>query len=187
MAAKSYKQIVSSGQAMYGDLAYDLDWQLRETALRHAGEERRPRRPEPVRRPKVKRASEVVKRPKQRLPIFTVIGFATVAFLAVLTLISYVQLTELSNSIVSLKAEMKEMETENVNLTAQYEKMYDLQAVKSAVEAAGMTKPSSSQIYYIDLSGGDTAVVYDAEEKNVLSRLLTSLNHGVYTVVEYLD
>lgn len=187
MAAKSYKQLVGSGQAMYGDLAYDLDWQLRETALRHAGEERRHRRPQPVRSPKVKRASKVAVRPKQHVSIFSVLGFAMVALLAVLTLISYVQLTELSNSVVNLKAEMAEMETENVNLTTQYEKMYDLQAVKAAVEAAGMTKPSSSQIYYIDLSGGDTAVVYHAEEKNVLSRLLASLNHGVYTVVEYLE
>ena len=60
-------------------------------------------------------------------------------------------------------------------------------AVKEAAEAAGMSKPSGSQIYYIDLSEGDSAVVYRQEEASVLSRLLTSLNHGVYAVVEYFD
>ena len=74
-----------------------------------------------------------------------------------------------------------------MTLTAQYERMFDLDAVKEAAEAAGMTKPSSSQIYYIDLSGGDTAVIYQQEEPGVLSRLLTSLSYGIYAVVEYFD
>jgi hypothetical protein len=37
----------------------------------------------------------------------------------------------------------------------------------------------------VDLSDGDSAVVYRQEEPGVLSRLLTSLNHGVYAVLEY--
>jgi hypothetical protein len=37
------------------------------------------------------------------------------------------------------------------------------------------------------LQGADSAVVYQTEEPSVLSRLLTSLNHGVYAVVEYFD
>ena len=74
-----------------------------------------------------------------------------------------------------------------MTLTTQYEQMYDLETVKSAAEAAGMSKPSNSQIYYVDLSDGDSAVVYQKEEPDILSRLLTSLNHGIYTVVEYFD
>ena len=89
--------------------------------------------------------------------------------------------------MVELKSRLSALETENVTLTAQYERMYDLETVKAAAEAAGMGKPSNSQIYYIDLSDGDSAVVYQREEPDVLSRLLTSLNHGIYTVVEYFD
>ena len=59
--------------------------------------------------------------------------------------------------------------------------------LQEVAEAAGMSKPSSSQIYYIDLSEGDSAVVYQQEESNLLSRLLTSLNHGIYAVVEYFE
>ena len=65
--------------------------------------------------------------------------------------------------------------------------MYDLSAVKEAAAAAGMAKPVSGQVYYVDLSDGDSAVVYQTESPNVLSRLLTSLHHGIYTVVEYFN
>ena len=57
--------------------------------------------------------------------------------------------------------------------------------VREAAEAAGMTKPSTSQICYLDMAGGDSAIVYQQEEPSVLSSVLTSLNHGVYAVVEY--
>ena len=109
------------------------------------------------------------------------------AVLALLVLMSYIQLTALSAETVELKQQLSALETENVTLTAQYERMFDLDAVKEAAEAAGMTKPGSSQIYYIDLSGGDTAVIYRQEDPGILSRLLTSLNHGIYAVVEYFD
>ena len=48
-----------------------------------------------------------------------------------------------------------------------------------------MAKPSSGQTYYMDLSDGDCAVVYQKRETGLLERVVTSLNHGVYAVVEY--
>ena len=50
-----------------------------------------------------------------------------------------------------------------------------------------MSKPSSSQICYLDISGGDSAVVYQKEEDSVFDRVLAALNHGVYSVVEYFQ
>ena len=100
---------------------------------------------------------------------------------------SYIQLMVLSTGTVELKQQLVALEAENVSLTAQYEQMFDRATVKEAAEAAGMAKPSASQVYYIDLSSGDSAVVYQTEEPSVLSRMLTSLNHGVYAVVEYFD
>ena len=79
------------------------------------------------------------------------------------------------------------LETDNVTLTAEYQQMYDLAAVKEVALANGMAKPVSGQVYYMDLSSGDSAVVYQTESPNVLSRLLTSLHHGVYAVVEYFN
>ena len=172
--------------AVYGSLAYDLDRELRERELGHAGEAPL-QREVALERPKVRSVSKVQVRQRQHLSAFSVVGFAAVAALAVLVLMSYIQLTALSADMVSLKSQLSALETENVTLTAQHERMFDLDTVKAAAEAAGMTKPSSSQIYYIDLSGGDTAVIYQQEEPGVLSRLLTSLSHGIYAVVEYFD
>ena len=91
------------------------------------------------------------------------------------------------DALLDLQDQLETLKTENVSLTARHEQMFDLATVKETAEAAGMTKPSGSQIYYIDLSRGDSAVVYQQKETSVLSRLLTSLNHGFYAVVEYFD
>jgi hypothetical protein len=68
---------------------------------------------------------------------------------------------------------------------AEYEQMFDLATVREAAEAAGMSKPSASQICYLDLTGGDHAVVYQKEASSALSHVLTSVNYGVGAVVEY--
>ena len=65
------------------------------------------------------------------------------------------------------------------------EKTVDLTTIKEAAAAAGMAKPSASQVYYIDLSEPDSVVVYQQKSQNVLSRVLTSLGNGVCAVVEY--
>ena len=190
MASAAQELRYQSRYSVNGSLALDLDYELRERELRHAGEA--PRKQEAVvEQPQVRtrtRTEAVARtRERQNLSLFAVAGFAAVAALAVLVLMSYIQLTALSAETVALKKQLKTLEAENVTLTAQYERMFDQNAVKEAAQAAGMSKPGSSQIYYIDLSDGDNAVVYQHTEPNVLSRVLTSVNHGIYTVVEYFD
>lgn len=186
MAATKELRRYNPAGAVSGSLAYDLDWELRERELRHAGEAPR-QREVAVEQPRVRTRTEtrVQTRERQHISLFAVAGFAAVAVMAILVLMSYIQLTALSAETVALKNQLKTLEAENVTLTAQYERMFDQNAVKEAAEAAGMSKPGSSQIYYIDLSDGDNAVVYQQTEPNVLSRVLTSVNHGIYTAVEY--
>ena len=173
-----------SERAVDGSLARDLDWAVRERELRHAGEA--PRHQEQVRQqPKVHAAPKVLVRERQQVSLFSLLGFAAVAGLAVLVLMSYIQLTALASDTVALKKQLSTLETEHATLTAQYEQMFDLTTVREAAEAAGMTKPSTSQICYLDMAGGDSAIVYQQEDPSVLSSVLTSLNHGVYAVVEY--
>lgn len=172
--------------ATYGNLAYDLDRELRERQLSHAGELPR-RREEAAPAPQVRTVSQVRVRERQHISFLAVLGFLAVAGLAAVTLLCYVQLTGLSSDVVSLNKELARLQTENVILTAQYAQMFDLDTVKEAAESAGMAKPGSGQTYYMDLSGGDSAVVYQKKEARLLERLLASLNHGVYAVVEYFD
>lgn len=188
MASTAREMRYRSGHAVGGSLAYDLDYAVRERELRHAGEA--PRHQEAARekpQAKVHASAHVRVREQQRVSLFSVAGVAAVIGLAVLVLMCYVQLTVLSADTVALKSQLDTLETENVVLTAEYEQMFDLATVKEAAEAAGMTKPGNSQICYIDLSGGDSAVVYQKEDPSVLSRILASLNHGIYAVVEYFD
>ena len=121
------------------------------------------------------------------MSVLSVLGCAAVLGLAVVLLLGYIQLTVLSSETVELQEQLEALETENVVLTAEYERMFDLTAVREAAEAAGMSKPSASQICYLDISGGDSAVVYEKEADGLLDRLLDSLNHGVYAVVEYFQ
>ena len=180
----------NSRSAVYGDLAYDLDREVRERALRHAGEAPRHQtavEAVPKAKPRVRSLSKAQVRQRQKVSVLSVLGVGAAIGLAVMVLMSYIQLTIISDEVVSLQNQLEELQTENVTLTAQHEQMFDLATVKEVAEAAGMSKPSSSQIYYIDLSEGDSAVVYQQEESNLLSRLLTSLNHGIYAVVEYFE
>lgn len=176
----------NSRYAVCGDLAYDLERELRERELRHAGEAPR-KREAAAERPKVRSVAHVQVRQAQRVSAVSVLGFMAVTALAVLLVLSYVRLTVLSAQTVELQNELADLETENLSLTAEYERMFDLDTVKTAAEAAGMSRPTSGQIDYIDLSEGDSAVVYQKADPGIVSRVLTSLNHGFYAVVEYFD
>ena len=145
-----------------GSLARDLDWAVRERELEHAGEVPRHERTQAA--PKVYHKEQVLVRERQAIPVLSVLGVTAVAVAAVLLLLSYVQLTTLAA-----------------------EQMFDMTTVKEVAAAAGMSKPTSSQITYLDLDSEDSAVVYRTETPSVFSRILSSLHHGVYAVVEYFD
>ena len=179
-AAKEYRYAHREFSTQ-GNLARDLDWAVRERELNHAGEA--PRH-EAQAAPKIRREQALV-RERQPVPVLTVVEVMAVIAAAVLLLLSYVQLTTLAADTVTLKSQLTTLQAENVSLTAQHEQMFDMATVKEVASAAG--KPTSSQITYLDLASEDSATVYQTEEPSVLSRLLTSLHHGIYAAVEYFD
>ena len=107
--------------------------------------------------------------------------------LVVVVLMSYAQLTSISADVVSMQKELKTLDAEHVALLTQYARTFDLETVKAAAVAAGMNKPSSSQINYIDLSAPDSVELCEAQNVSVLSRVFTSLGQGVFSVVEYFS
>ncbi len=173
-----------------GSLAYDYDYLERERQRRAEREqreyaERRARetapRPEPRKR--------VVAPPKHRERIhvspLVLLGFAAIAGMVVMLLMSYAQLTAISNDVVRMQRELTTLQDEHVALVGRYERTFDLAAVKEAAESAGMAKPSASQIYYVDLSAPDNVVLYRRAEANVLSRVVTSMGQNVAYAMEY--
>lgn len=173
--------------AVNGNLARDLDWAVRERELEHAGQA--PRHEERTQAaPKVHRREQALVRERQAVPVLTMLCVSAVIGMAVLLLLSYVQLTTLAADTVTLRTELASLEAENVSLTAQHEQMFDMATVKEVAAAAGMAKPTGSQITYLDLAGEDSAVVYQVDgDPSVLSRALSSLHHGIYAVVEYFE
>ena len=100
----------NSRSAVYGDLAYDLDRELRERELGHAGEMPRARETAvPAAQPKVRSVSHVQVREAQRVSVLSVVGFAAVAALALLMLMSYIQLTALFAETVELKSQLSSL------------------------------------------------------------------------------
>lgn len=148
--------------ATYGSLAYDLDALARENQLDEAGKlpqkKVRPAQPEvqPVQRRQS--AARAAVRPSPVLLLGTVL----VVGMVIALMLCYVKLTGISDNVSSIKREISALEEEHVALLTAYERTFDLATVKAAAEAAGMSKPSSGQIQYIDLSGADSVEVYAA-------------------------
>ena len=148
--------------ATYGSLAYDLDALAREKQLDEAGKlpqkKVRPAQPEvqPVQRRQS--AARAAVRPSPVLLLGTVL----VVGMVIALMLCYVKLTGISDNVSSIKREISALEEEHVALLTAYERTCDLATVKAAAEAAGMSKPSSGQIQYIDLSGADSVEVYAA-------------------------
>ena len=182
MAAAARDTRYRGKQAVNGSLAYDLDYAARERDLRRAG-----RAPKAREKARVYEAPRVLLRARQYVSPLAVLSVSAIMGLALLLLINYVQLTRLSAETVKLQSQLAELETENTDLTARYQQMFDMASVKEAAEAAGMSKPSSTQMSRLDLSEGDSAVAYQQKEPGLFSRILSSLHGGVYAVVEYFD
>lgn len=122
-------------------------------------------------RPKVRPRERVQARPRVRvreqgrISVFAVVGFLAVGIFAVLVLMSYVNLTTLSDETVSLRSELADLQTKEAKLLAQYELTYDLKTIEETVTANGeMIRPQSGQIYTIDLSEPDSVVRYEEQK-----------------------
>ena len=171
--------------AVYGSLAYDLDALARERQLDDAG--KLPQRP----RPQAQQEAQPVRRQKAaarasvQLSPAVLIGTVIVTAMVVALMLGYVTLTDVSGSVSSIKREIADLDEQHIALLTEYEKTFDLATVKAAAEAAGMSKPTSGQIQYIDLSGSDSVTLYKADSSGALDGLLDSLERGWSYVLEY--
>lgn len=171
--------------ATYGSLAYDLDALAREKQLDEAGKlpqkKVRPAQPEvqPVQRRQS--AARAAVRPSPVLLLGTVL----VVGMVIALMLCYVKLTGISDNVSSIKREISALEEEHVALLTAYERTFDLATVKAAAEAAGMSKPSSGQIQYIDLSGADSVEVYAAGGAAALNGFTEKAESLLAYVLEY--
>lgn len=186
-ATKAKKQYRTPG-VVNGSLAYDfntLECQLDRTGRMT---------PDLYTAPMEEHAADVIARAHEKtkaqirkadkLAPAMVAAFAVAAALMVLTVLCYVELSVISNSVVDKRAQVAALQTEQVVLTTKHEQAFDLATVKEAALAAGMSLPGESQIYNIDLSTPDNAVVYQ-REKHGAAGALDTVKEWIGKAVEY--
>ena len=190
MARRPTRQVNRYSRYVSGNVAYDYDYLEREQRRRAEREEReyaerraRETAPRPV--PRKRTAEQPKHRERIRVSPLILLGFAVAAAMVVMLLMSYAQLTAVSNDVVTMQRELSTLQEEHVKLVSRYERTFDLAAIKEAAETAGMAKPSASQIYYVDLSAPDNVVLYQHADANVLGRVFTSVGQNVGSLVEY--
>lgn len=161
---------------VYGNVAYDPAY---------APEREREGRVEPLIRPRERVVGRERVRVRQAgyVAPTAVIGFLAVAVMAVLILMSYIQITDASNQIVRLRHEADALATEHTDLMTQYELAFDLKTVEEQVTASGkMVQPGAGQIISLNLSEPDSAKVYEEPKENPLGELWGSLTDAVENI-----
>lgn len=112
-----------------------------------------------------------------------VLGFLTVAVLAVMILMSYVQLTDSANQIVHLRREAETLADQHADLVTKYELAFDLKTVEEQMTASGkMVQPGVGQIISLNLSEPDSARLYETAGEDVLSELWGGFTEAVENI-----
>lgn len=143
--------------------------------------------PQPRVRPRHKEIArpQVQVRAAGKVSVFAVAGFAAVAVMAVMIIMSYIQLSAISTEVVNLNSEMARLQSEEATLRARYELAYDLGAIESAVTADGsMSRPQAGQTIYVDLTEPDSVVRYGQTEETGGS-ILDSVEEVIGNLLAY--
>ena len=146
-------------------------------------DERQRRRNRTHQRPQEQTRTKVKVREAGAVAPFAVVGFVAVLVMAMLYMGVYSQIAMESTELSQLRRTAQSLDAENAALTAQYEKVFDMEAIEAAVGDT-MVRPGGDQIDYIDLSEPDTVVIYE-KESGALAGLFEDIAAAVDSVVEY--
>ncbi len=156
----------TSRYEVYGNVAYDPVWEGGAVAA-PAPERQEVLRPRPNVRPKERTLARprVQVREAGKVSPFAVVGFLSIAVMAVMLLMCCVRLTILNDESAHLRNQLSQLQAEEADLLARYELAYDLQTIEAELLASGaMVRPASDQMVVLDLSEPDNVVVYDQSE-----------------------
>ena len=181
----------------FGNVAYNLDYYgdvVAAPAPQYAPPQRQTQ-PEPKAVPKTaprvkpriheRSRVRVQVREQQAVAPFAILGFLAAA--AVVLLLGYVQLNSVYAETVKLQDQLTQLQDTGANLEARYEEVFDMETLEQAVAADGtLSKPTSNQSVYIDLSEPDNAVVYGAQDKHTgISGFFEAVGSLFSSAVEY--
>lgn len=152
---------------VYGSLAYDF-----EAAPAYPEREwEQPRRDErkvvipapPETREQARRQTLV--RPKQSISPVSIIGFACAAVFLVFSLMAKIQLTVVTDEAAGLESELAALQTAQARLLIEHESVFNRTEIEEyATGVLGMQRPRQEQIYYLNSSAPDKAVILEQSE-----------------------
>lgn len=180
-----------NNEPVFGSLAYDLNtlnWgEFDGNAVRQPQEQPQEplRRPELRERPRQEPRRRPAARPREHASPVMLAGVAVLLMMAVVLMMGYIRLMQASHDVTVKQAQLQQAQEDNVALGVAYEKAFDQSAVKAAAQAAGMTKPTTDQIEYIELGGADMAEICRPESTGPLAQAWNWVKNGVDAVVEY--
>lgn len=145
--------------AVYGSLAYDFN-----NPELYGEEYSRPQtpaaRPKQQTRTRVRTRARAAARTKQSIAPLSLIGVAVAAFVFVIGIMAQIQLFEVSSQNVALQSQLSVLEEDQAKLRISYESAFNLAEIEEyATASLGMQRPSADQIFYIDTSAPDKALV----------------------------
>ena len=184
----AYRRRTATTYDTYGSVAYAPAYDGSAVRVPRRQEEvlqpaPRPRQREQVRRRALERTQVQVREAGQVAP-FAVVGFLAVAVFAALLILSYAQLAVANYAMVTLRGQLSDLQAEHATLSAQYEKVFDMDKLQAAV-GGEMARPDSDQVTYIDLSEPDQVTVYAEERAGGLSGVLTGAGRVLDGFLEY--
>ena len=167
MAASAAKTKYGQG-AVYGSLAYDFNHpELYQEEYSAAPERVARPKPRTQTQTKVHTRARPAVHTKQSIAPASIAGMLIAAFLCAIAIMAQAQLVGISADSVSLQSELEQLEEQQAKLKIRYESAFNMSDIEDyAIKSLGMQKPQADQIYYIDTSAPDKAVVIAGEEES---------------------
>ncbi len=151
--------------AVFGSLAYDFD---NPELYREDYTVAKPKAiPRTQTQTRVHTRARAVVHTRQSIAPLSLIGMLAAAFLLVAAILAQAQIVGLSSKSVTLHNELAQLEEEQAKLRIAYESAFNMADIEEyAIRSLGMQKPRADQIFYIDTSSPDKAVMISGGEKS---------------------
>ena len=147
---------------MFGSLAYDFnnpELYGEDYAVAEPVAAPRPRTRTQTRTQVHTRARAVV-HTRQSIAPMSIVGMVAAAFLVVIAILAQAQIVGISSDSVALQNQLTELEEQQSKLRIAYESAFNMAEIEDyAIHTLGMQRPRADQIFYIDTSSPDKAVV----------------------------
>ncbi len=177
---------VKYADAVYGNLAYEYG----STAERYATPDEVVAEPE--RGEKVRKKVRIRVKAKEKVstsfgvPALGIIGSIVVAAVAVLVLLSYVELTELSANRSDLESQLSSLNEQNAKLTIQYESTFNLSDIEDyAINVLGMSRLTDGDTTIITMDKYDHAEILNEDDSS--SGFWDFVTDTVDTILEFFS